>query len=137
MVEYNKSLISTRFGEFTISSLEESNQKQIISFEKKPLYTPDLPGDIELYGLYSLDDEDVLVLISNQTEDIKFLIMSINLEHSIIITNTFGSGYDKPDIIRESSYLEINFPAREGYKSQTVLYKNRKIDIRDIHFSKK
>lgn len=133
----NVELITSRYTELYLVQQEDNQEKVLLNSKYEPVSTL-LPKNLSFYQSYQLGNEDVLVFLSEDYTEkcVKFVIIGVS-KHEVTFTPTFGNCLDSPEIIQNTNDIEIRFPMTSNVISQTVVYKNQKIEITETRVSKK
>lgn len=134
----NVELITSRYAEFYLVQQPESSTRRLLNSNYEPITS--IPStDFNFYQSFQLGNEDILIFLTeNPSENCtKFFAISVKKGVELAITPEFGNCSDAPEIIQNSDKIEFIFPMTSNTISQTVVYKDQKIEITERKVSKK
>jgi hypothetical protein len=133
-------LISSRHAELKLveEKTGEFSSKKMF-FKDSLIFESEVGKTFHLYQSLQLKDEDILVFLSEKATGncVKFFIASIQKGPEIEILPEMGNCHDTPEITQENGQITFHFPSTPTEISQTVVYKNQKIEVTESKVSKK
>lgn len=134
----NVELITSRYTELYLVQSNESSTKKLFNSKYEP-FSSLSSSNLSFYQSYQLGSEDVLLFLSEDNSEncTKFVIVSVQKNAEAVVTPLFGNCSDSPEITLNSNSIELNFPLTSTAISQTVVYKDQKIEVTERKLSKK
>lgn len=131
-------LITSRYAEFYLVQQPESSTRKLLNSNYEPI-TSIPSSDFNFYQSFQLGNEDILIFLTENPSAncTKFFAISVQKGTELSITPEFGNCSDAPEIIQNSDKIEFIFPITSSTISQTVVYKDQKIEITERKVSKK
>lgn len=135
-LEGNVELITSRYTELYLVQEKDSPNKKLLNVKYEPL---SLASNLNFYQSYQLGNEDVLLFLAEdrETNCTKFLIVGVQKNTEILVTPLFGNCSDLPEVVPTTESIVIHFPFTSTAISQTVVYKDHKIEVTERKLSKK
>ncbi|MCX7999323.1 MAG: hypothetical protein N3A69_10300 [Leptospiraceae bacterium] len=134
----NVELITSRYTEFYLVQQPESSTRRLLNSNYEPIGSI-YSSDFNFYQSFQLGDEDILIFLTENSPEncIKFFVIGVQKGGRFVVTPEFGNCSDTPEIKQNSEKIEFIFPMTNNAFSQTVVYKDQKIEVTEKKVSKK